>query len=214
MRWIMVLLFCAAPLHAEPASVAKIRVEGATKLLGLARQDLAAVTKLHDNGAATRDEVDEAGRAVLDAELALLDATLLAGGDAKAHAKRRREILREVELLEARRYAAAQNLRAKGALDLPTLLRRRVAHQFAWIERNYADQLATTPAKARLLAAERCWNRAKVRLQAAKELHEHREKLAEAGQATAASVRASRRDVIRTETALAVAKELLRLAEK
>jgi len=210
----MLFALLAAPLLAEPASVFRIRLEGAEKLLELAKQDVAAVEQLHENGAATKAEVDEAMRALLDAQLALVDAKLVAKPDVAEYTRVRRELLQRVELLEARRYAAAQALRAKGALDLPGLLRRRVAHQFAWIERNHADQLADAPSKARLLAAERDWNRAKVRLQAAKELHGYREKLAQAGQSTAASVRASRRSVIRSETALAVAKELLRLAEK
>jgi len=209
-----ILLLLAAPLLAEPRSVARIRLEGAELLLQMVTVDAIAVGKLHENGAASLADVQAAERRRLDAVLDWLDAAHAAGEEVPDAAKRRRDTLEKIEQLEARRYAAAQKLAAAGKLDAESLLERRVAHQLSWIERNHADQVANAKGETPKLRAERERQRAKVELLAAKERLERRTKLQEAGQATAMSVRAAERAVVRAETALAIAKERLRLAEQ
>ncbi|MHC4848552.1 MAG: TolC family protein [Planctomycetota bacterium] len=206
-----ILLLLAASSWADEAQIAQIRQRGAELVLQLVTEDAAIVLRLHENGKAPLAEVQRSERRRLDAELALLDAKMLNAEATKVLVDKRLDILGKIEQLEAKRLAAARKLAAAGA---GTVGKREIAHQLAWIERDYALQMKAKPAKARWLTAHRERQRAKVFANAAQKTLARLEALHKAGAATAKQVLEAKVQVARTETELAIAKERVRMAEK
>ena len=123
--------------------------------------------------------------------------------------KERLAVLRSIEQLEAKRLAGARKRHTTGTIGYPAVVERQLAHQLAWIARDYETALAKNPDRSAQLAANRDRQQAKVRLMAANEMLKFLEDKGEP-----ARIRAARREQIQAETDLAIAKEQLRAAEK